>query len=87
MNQVSVDGKTYKQKVAEVVADRSVETNAGQFSGIANELSSVNSEYKKAAWESPEFMSSYPDAYTQIKKNQMRADAYYDKVKREPKVD
>ena len=87
MNQVLIDGKTYKQKVAEVVADKSLETNAGQFAGISSELSSVNSEYKKAAWNSPEFMSSYPDAYTQISKNQIRADLHYDKVKREPKVD
>jgi len=86
MNQVLIDGKTYKQKVAEVVADRALETNAKQFAGISSELSSVNSEYKKAAWNSPEFMSSYPDAYTQINKNQIRADLHYDKVKREPKV-
>jgi hypothetical protein len=87
MNQVTIDGKTYKQRVAEIVADKAAEAESGQFAGMAQELSSANGAYKKEAWNSDQFMSKYPDAYTQIKKNEIRADMYYDKVKREPKVD
>ena len=87
MNQVQIDGKTYKMRVGEIIAEHATETKAGQFAGIANALESANRDFKKAAWQSPEFASSYPDAAVQIQKNYIRAENYYDTIKREPKVD
>jgi hypothetical protein len=58
--------------------------NRGAYEGIANELSSIVSDYRDKAVASPEFAAKYPDAASQIARNRELALQQYQRVKREP---
>jgi hypothetical protein len=84
MATTKINGKTLRQQIGLDVSSFKSETDGNRFLGLANKLSSTVSEYKKAALESPEFKSLYPDLAAQIQKNKMKADLHIDRIKREP---
>lgn len=86
MNLTMINGMPMKAAFANALVNPEFvdQMNRGAYEGIANELSSIVSDYRDKAVASPEFAAKYPDAASQIARNRELALQQYQRVKREP---
>lgn len=86
MNLTMINGMPMKAAFANALVSPEFadQMNRGAYEGIANELSSIVSDYRDQAVSSPEFAAKYPDAASQIARNRELALQQYQRVKREP---
>jgi hypothetical protein len=86
MNLTMINGMPMKAAFANALVNPEFvdQMNRGAYEGIANELSSIVSDYRDKAVASPEFAAKYPDAAAQIARNRELALQQYQRVKREP---
>ncbi len=86
MNLTLINGMPMKAAFANALVNPEFvdQMNRGAYEGIANELSSIVSDYRDKAVASPEFAAKYPDAASQIARNRELALQQYQRVKREP---
>jgi hypothetical protein len=86
MNLTIINGMTMKGAFGNALVSPEFvdQMNRGAYEGIANELSSLVSDYRDKAVASPEFAEKYPDAASQIARNRELALQQHKRSKREP---
>jgi len=89
MNKVTVEGRGYKQAVAEVLSSGETASDlAGRrYQGPVDRLSKIKEDFKEMAFQDPGFQAKYPDLVKNVMKNQFRAKNKFLKEKREPVED
>jgi hypothetical protein len=73
MNKVRIEGRSMRSRIASVTARRR-DISVMKYQDLIDEISGTVSDYKRAAYESPEFASQYPDLVRQIRRNQILAE-------------
>ncbi len=86
MNRVTVDGKTFRDALGRAMTDsiHVKEMAGGAYEGVAQKMSSIVSEFKEAAVQSPAFAQLHPDFVSQVRKNQELAKRKYQQSVRVP---
>ena len=89
MNKITVEGRGYKQAVAEVLSSGETASDlAGRrYQGPVDRLSKIKEDFKEMAFQDPGFQAKYPDLVKNVMKNQFRAKNKFLKEKREPVED
>ena len=89
MNKVTVEGRGYKQAVAEVLSSGETASDlaARRYQGPVDRLSKIKEDFKEMAFQDPGFQAKYPDLVKNVMKNQFRAKNKFLKEKREPVED
>jgi len=86
MNQIQVDGKTYREAIREaLVAPQFIDQmQGGAYEGITQELGRITSEFKEETVNSPIFEARHSDFVTQVRKNKEMAKRKYQQTPRVP---
>lgn len=89
MNKITVEGRGYKQAVAEVLSSGETASDlaARRYQGPVDRLSKIKEDFKEMAFQDPGFQAKYPDLVKNVMKNQFRAKNKFLKEKREPVED